>query len=629
MDDNDDQMFNSSWNQEGPAIIRFLSDTGLNINSLIQCGIDIPWNNDDYEEMGVRQWKYLFSSFLNRYGKYFIRFLLDMGFEANALNKYGSTLLSYCTECGNLENVMFLVQNHADANVANLNGLNTLHVAAQYGQPDIVNFLLSTGMDANSCGSNQFSCLHYIAEKDDVFSSSSWESYKEAILTLMVFGIDLNAVNAMGYTPLLLAAKNSYIEMVDLLIRLGGNVECCNERGWTVLHFACERGWANIVRTLLEGRYNIQLINAQNHEGNAPIFIAAFSSNRIIIELLVMYGADLRGKDHLGMTLLHHASEKGWLDIVNYLYHNEIDLNAKDLFGNTALLCAAKQSQLSVVNRLMEYGADIESRDETEWSLLDFACKNGWVNVVQILFLEGWDLNTTYSWGITPLLRAAYWQQLCVVEYLILCGVEVTSCDTSRMTTLHYACTRGWLGVVKSLIRKGSDLNARNLDNDTPLHLATDKGYFEIVKLLLKAGADCNLRNLIGVSPFHNALQMSSHITIIRRFVRNGAFVQDNDYDSSNILQETRILANIPLCTKFIINKYNYYLSKIYEIPLVREILPSIENFKLAKQNNLGRHISECVKKEIETNGFCNILNARRPIILSRLCVLALQQHRV
>lgn len=44
-----------------------------------------------------------------REGNFFIQFLLDAGLEINALNKYGTTMLSCAASCGNMEIVEFLV----------------------------------------------------------------------------------------------------------------------------------------------------------------------------------------------------------------------------------------------------------------------------------------------------------------------------------------------------------------------------------------------------------------------------------------------------------------------------------------------------------------------------------------
>lgn len=74
------------------------------------------------------------------------------------------------------------------------------------------------------------------------------------------------------------------------------------------------------------------------------------------------------------------------------------------------------------------------------------------------------------------------------------------------------------------------------------------------------------------------------------------------------------------LCTQILTNKFTYDLHRIYEIPVVAEMLPSIETFKIASNGKEFQDIAKSVKHEIKTRGYCDILNSR-PIVLSMLCV--------
>ena len=57
-------------------------------------------------------------------------------------------------------------------------------------------------------------------------------------------GADVNDVHEQGYTPLMAASQNGYVEVVDMLLAAEANVNAASDRGQTALSLAS--GWLTL-----------------------------------------------------------------------------------------------------------------------------------------------------------------------------------------------------------------------------------------------------------------------------------------------------------------------------------------------------------------------------------------------
>ena len=95
--------------------------------------------------------------------------------------------------------------------------------------------------------------------------------------------MDLEARNEDDYTPLLMAAVNGHLSVVQCLFELGADKEARDDIGRTPLHMAADNGRLPVVQYLCE------------------------------------LGADKEARDVDGMTPLHSAAQNGHLPVVKYL----------------------------------------------------------------------------------------------------------------------------------------------------------------------------------------------------------------------------------------------------------------------------------------------------------------------
>ncbi|RWS00274.1 LmrCD-specific DARPin-like protein, partial [Dinothrombium tinctorium] len=105
---------------------------------------------------------------------------------------------------------------------------------------------------------------------------------------------NLNEVDARGYSPILLAANQSNLSLIELLIKHGAafndktrpeNVHC------DPLHIAAKRGDYNMVELLVKKGANI---NAFDSIGNTPMFYAILYGHSEVCRFLLRNGARSR-----------------------------------------------------------------------------------------------------------------------------------------------------------------------------------------------------------------------------------------------------------------------------------------------------------------------------------------------
>lgn len=131
----------------------------------------------------------------------------------------------------------------------------------------------------------------------------------------------VNIKDALGATPLSLAAQAGYLPLVQDLIARGANV---NELGV---------------------------------DGLSPLAAAAYQGHKLVVQELLRKGADPRQFTATGQTALHLASQTGRSGIVSLLLQTDPSLlrvfNAQGLH---ALAEAAKYGQLRVMKTLVDAG---------------------------------------------------------------------------------------------------------------------------------------------------------------------------------------------------------------------------------------------------------------------------------
>jgi ankyrin repeat protein len=255
---------------------------------------------------------------------------------------------------------------------------------------------------------------------------------EQAIRTLLDNGADVNARDAEGNTPLILAALYANPECVGLLIEKGADVNTANKTGATALIRAA----------------------------------TSYEKSR----LLVTAGANVRVRTTIGNTpLILGARRAGNSQTVKLLLERGADATERSDAGISSIISGAASGDVETVRLLLDAGAKAD----------DFPKLNG--------------LRAAAAAGLrTPLMWAAYCNEVRMMRLLLDRGADPSQ-STYFGDPLSQACWRDSFEAAELLIAQGANVNARDaLAKFTPLHWAagTESPRPQLVKLLLAHGAD-------------------------------------------------------------------------------------------------------------------------------------------
>jgi len=163
-------------------------------------------------------------------------------------------------------------------------------------------------------------------------------------------GADINTGKNIKRTPLMLAAKEGHLQVVNLLIAKGADVNAKADTSTSAIFLTTN---PDIVQALIKGGADV---NIKTKYGTTPLMMA---TNLEIVKLLVENKADVNAKDSSGSSVLHSAVRNNNYEIVKYLIEKGANVNAKDNSGVSVLSRAKsiKNKNDKVIELLEKYGA--------------------------------------------------------------------------------------------------------------------------------------------------------------------------------------------------------------------------------------------------------------------------------
>ncbi|GMH93556.1 hypothetical protein TL16_g12661 [Triparma laevis f. inornata] len=174
---------------------------------------------------------------------------------------------------------------------------------------EVVTELIQRGCDINTADGNGHTPLHHATFHGickDTIKLLNDLSGKDGVAKLVV-----DAKDNRGWTPLMCAASNGFMDTCRALINCHADVKEENLEGRNALHVACGKGMDKIVKMLLSDSGSA-LINAQSERGWTPMYDACLHSHEEIIKMLLKAGAKTDMKDMLGFTCNHYVDSDVW-----------------------------------------------------------------------------------------------------------------------------------------------------------------------------------------------------------------------------------------------------------------------------------------------------------------------------
>jgi ankyrin repeat protein len=411
----------------------------------------------------------------------------------------------------------------------------------------------------------------------DALPDVVFEGDVAALKAALAAGLDVNAEDGYGNSPLTASCSRARVDAVRVLLEAGADVNRTTKLGppirWAVSGYQYEdkqRALA-ILRLLLEAGADV---NATDTMGQTPFLLAFREGCRELAEFFLKAGADVNRGDRSGVTALCWACQAKKVEAVRWLlsagadpnvasdngmtpllatlsmadraqadvlervrvllaagartdaaYRNVKDTLCDDLHprGTTALMLAAAAGWLSVVEALLEAGADVTPRNRKGQTALTLAARNGHAAVVERLRRAGATESVDEQRYQQAAFLKAAWQGDCErLRDLLAAGVSPDTAEPQDPNThaLTHAILNGRAEIVGALLDAGAGVNIQ--PDNPPLVCAAAVGNETIVRLVLQAGASVETRSPDGRSALFEACK-HNQLTVVRILLEAGA----------------------------------------------------------------------------------------------------------
>jgi ankyrin repeat protein len=464
--------------------------------------------------------------------------LVKAGADVTQTTATGTTPLMVAAQSGNLATVQALLDAGAEVNaVENVRGLNALMFAAAANRHDVITLLAGKGADLRAA--TKVIDLSQLTRGGMGFNGGNPPVPGQQPGQQGGNGTRAGLPPAQAQPAAGGARRPPPVPGVDRQFQL--NELVAGQGGFTPLLFAVRDGFVESTTALLNAGADVNQVAASDQ--NSPLLTALINGHFDLARLLVERGADVNWAADNGVTPLYAVLNVQWapkalypqpqayrqqkltyLDTLKVLLEKGADVNARlrkkvwysgysfdlsgvDEIGATPFWRAAYASDVEAMKLLAQYGADPniptmkpagrprlgdgEQRETKEVSKLPPVPLGG-PSVTPLQAAAGVGYGEGFAANAH---RFAPTGMLAAVKYLVEeQGVDVNAVDHEGMTALHHAAARGDNEMIKYLISKGADVSVVDREGRTTVDMANGpvqriQPFPETIKLLESLGA--------------------------------------------------------------------------------------------------------------------------------------------
>ena len=342
---------------------------------------------------------------------------------------------------------------------------------------------------------------------------------------LLEAGANPNLALPSGETPLMVAARSGYPDVVEQLLVKGANPNVHGARGQTALMWAVSQQHPDVVKVLLAHHADLNLKSdtwtdvmavpphgylpynkAVPHGGETALMFASRVGDLDSAKLLVAAGANVKDADAWGVSATTLAAHSGFTDLVLFLLDKGADPNAAPN-GFTALHEAIMRRDEKMVASLLDHGANANAPlltwTPTRRSSDDFHFEPSLVGATPFWLAARFDepavMKLLIKHGADPLfVHHADWvaeqgfgqQERKETSTALLAAVGIGGGNVSPWVAPGRAEKEPLtLDAVKLAVEAGVDVNAKADDGRTALDGANSLKYASVVSFLIEKGA--------------------------------------------------------------------------------------------------------------------------------------------
>ena len=292
--------------------------------------------------------------------------LIELGGEYESwLAKYANQPPAFdAARAGDQTALETALNNGFDINAKDADGLTLLMLAATDGHIEVVSYLIGRGADVSTTCEQQ--------QDFEAMMMACANGHAAVALLLHDQGVDVNKRYApdssrgriCNQTILSVAANRGHLDVCRLLIKRGGDMEIVADSGYTAVMWALLNGAsAEAAELLLDAGAKpdpaTRPIEAFSGALSTPLILATRNGLSRIALRLIEAKVNLDAKDSSGWTALKHASRDGRDEVVEALIDAGADINLADKEGWTPLIAAASRAAWGTMQLLINAGADV------------------------------------------------------------------------------------------------------------------------------------------------------------------------------------------------------------------------------------------------------------------------------
>jgi ankyrin repeat protein len=268
------------------------------------------------------------------------------GTDAEETDAGGFTPLLFAARWGQVESAHHLLAAGADANDVGPDGASALLIAVHSGHRDLARLLLERDANPNASAAG-YTPLHAAVLTGDLptvemlLQLGGRPNAQVTLATKVTRNgqVLMLGEHLLGATPLALAAKFAEVDIMAVLAGAGGDPILPLKNGWTPVMLAAGASWRYGVWDRRDRAIAKHPVFRAEHFDGA----AALAAVTLAAELGVAVDADVvAAVDADGNTALHHAVDKGFDPVVEFLVRNGALIDARNSRGQTPLAIVAR-----------------------------------------------------------------------------------------------------------------------------------------------------------------------------------------------------------------------------------------------------------------------------------------------
>lgn len=283
-------------------------------------------------------------------------------------------------------------------------------------------------------------------KQENIIHVATKANQKAIVKALLKTHPDLiNEIMHHDKTPLHIAICNEDLTIAKLLLDAGADRNAIDSQAQTPLIKAIEQGNVDAVHLLKPSK---EELNSQSSSVKAPLSIAVRLSDPVMIQVLLLYGADVAAIDRCGDSYLHKAAYEGKLDNLKLLL-SYADLMKHDLVN------IENKNGLTVLDWLVTLSTHIIVMKESILTAM-----------IELLIDYGAKFGSTTAKNSIETAVDKYFPML---KKFIDAGII----DLTEPYALHNIaiCRKAKLSDIKSFFTTSSSVRQKDKDGNTALHL--------------------------------------------------------------------------------------------------------------------------------------------------------------